>query len=164
MSSIGYVLLIVASLVHVALMRGPRNAADAIEIVLGYAFLFIVALSGFIAFLGHTLRADEIARQIGWQAGNPFQSEVAAANLAFGVLGLLAFRFRGDFWLATAIGYAVFLIGAGVVHIYQIIAAGNRAPLNAGAAILAADLLVPVVLLILVVIHRRLAGRKSSPL
>ncbi len=79
------------------------------------------------------------------------------------MLGLLAFRFRGNFWLATAIGYAVFLIGAGVVHIHQIVAADNRAPLNAGAAILAGDLLSPVVLLVLVVIHRRLTGPKGSP-
>ncbi len=152
------ILVIVASLAHIGFMRQPRNVASILAIVLKYAFIFIVAFSGFIAFLGHTFRADYVAQQIGWPTGNPFQSEVAVANLAFGVLGILTIWLRGTFWLATAISYAVFMTGAGVVHIHQLVVAGNRAPLNAGATILAADLIVPLILLVLAVVHWRLTG------
>lgn len=152
------VFLFIGSIVHVVFMRQPRNVANILGIFLQYAFIFVVATSGFIGFLGHTFRADEVAKQIGWPQGNPFQFEVAVANLAFGVLGLLTIWFRGNFWLATAAGYAVFMIGAGIGHVRQLVATGNRAEMNAGAVILAADLAFPLILLILVVIHRRLKG------
>lgn len=162
MALVPVALAIVLSIAHVGLMQAPRNATNVLGIILGYFFVFIVALSGFIAFLGHTLRADYVAQQIGWPAGNPFQSEVAVANLAFGVLGIFAIWFRGNFWLATAIGYAVFMMGAGILHVRQLIVAGNRAPLNAGVMILIADLAIPFILAILVVIHRRLTVSLSD--
>jgi hypothetical protein len=37
------------------------------------------------------------AREIGWPPGNPFQTEVAIANLAAGTLGILYFWIRGNF-------------------------------------------------------------------
>lgn len=155
------VLVLVASAAHIGLMQRPRNASNVLGIVLSYIFVFIVALSGFVAFFGHTFKADDVAQQIGWPSGNPFQFEVAVANLAFGVLGLLTVWFRGNFWLATAIGYAVFMMGAGAVHVDQVIVSENHAPLNAGATIILADLVVPVVLLVLVAVHRRLSGPQN---
>lgn len=148
------VMLFVSFIVHVTLMRQPRSSQNILRIFLRYAFIFVVAFSGFIGFFGHTFRADEVAKQIGWPQGNPFQFEVAVADLAFGVLGLLTIRFRGDFWLATAIGYAVFMMGAGVGHLHQLVVTGNRAEMNAGAVIFAADFAAPLILLTLVVIHR----------
>lgn len=159
---VGIVLVIVGSAVHIMLMRQPRNITNILGTVLSYFFIFVVAFSGLMAFLGHTFRADEVAQQIGWSPGSPFQFEVAVANLVFAVLGLLTIWFRGNFWLATAIGYAVFMMGAGVVHIRELIIAGNRNPLNAGAMILTADLALPVILLLLVMVHRRLTAPVNS--
>ncbi len=156
------VLLFVSSIVQIIFMQRPRNAANILGIFLQYAFIFVVGTSGLIGFLGHTFRADQVATQIGWPQGNPFQFEVAVANLAFGVLGLLTIWFRGNFWLATAIGYAVFMIGAGIGHVHQLVATANRAEMNAGLSILAADLALPLILLILVVIHRRLTGNRAA--
>lgn len=59
---------------------------------------------------------------------------------------LAAFRGVG-FQAATALIASIFLAGAGVGHIRQILIAGNFAPNNAGP-ILFADIGVPVVLLI----------------
>lgn len=157
--AIGFV--IVGSAVHIAMMRRPRNLANILETVLSYVFVFFVALSAFVAFLGHTFRADEVARQIGWSPGSPFQSEVAMANLVFAVLGVLTIWFRGNFWLATAIGYVVFMMGAGFVHIRDLAIAGNRAPLNAGAMILTVDLVFPAILLLAVIAHQRLVARSN---
>jgi hypothetical protein len=83
--------------------------------------------------MGHTFRAKETAEEIGWPPGNPFQSEIAVTNLAFGVLGLLSIRFRGLFWLATAVGQAIFLLGAACMHTREMLREKNFNPSNAGA-------------------------------
>ena len=46
-------------------------------------------------FIGHTAFADRTAAYIGWLADNPFQTEVAVANLAIGVLGILCYWVQG---------------------------------------------------------------------
>ncbi|MBE2899220.1 hypothetical protein DNK57_00005 [Methanothermobacter thermautotrophicus] len=71
-----------------------------------------VGLGSLWAFLGHAFMLDIIATYIGWPTGSPFQLEVAFANLSFGVLGLLSWKFRGEFWMATIIGFSVFYLGA----------------------------------------------------
>lgn len=111
------------------------------------SFLVVtVGLQGIWAFLGHYFKAEEIATLIGWPTGNPFQTEIAFANLAFGTLGLLCIPFHGEFWIATAIGISVFLLGAASVHIREIRKQGNLNPANAGG-ILLTDILTPVVLI-----------------
>lgn len=111
------------------------------------SFLIVtVGLQGIWAFLGHYFKAEMVADLIGWPAGNPFQTEIAFANLAFGTLGLLCVPFRGGFWIATTIGISIFLLGAASVHIREIRKQGNLNPANAGG-ILLTDILTPVVLL-----------------
>jgi hypothetical protein len=131
--------------VHVALSkdRSPRNVA---RVLLLYLLPIAVGLGGVMAFLGHTLRADEIARSIGWEPGSPFQFEVAVANLAFGILGLFCIKFRDGFWMATILGYGVFLEGAAYGHLREIVRADNWATNNAGV-ILGIDVLFPLCLL-----------------
>ncbi len=151
MSSIPVLLTLLFSVGHILLMRQPRRYADVMRIILRYVFLFMVGVSGLIAFAGHIFFSDDVAKQIGWPSGNPFQSEVAVTNLAFAVLGIFGFWFGTEFWLATALGYAVFMLGAGVVHIIDLVLHGNAAPLNSGAVILGADFVFPVFLLGLVI-------------
>jgi hypothetical protein len=104
-----------------------------------------IGLGGLWAFLGHYFKSDEVARYIGWPEGNPFQKEVAFANLALGTCGLLCLSFRGDFWLATIIFATVFLVGAFTVHVKSQRESGNKEPGNAGPVFFA-DILVPLVL------------------
>lgn len=117
------------------------------------AFLlsFLVCGVGFgsiFAFMGHFFAADKVAQGIGWPAGNPFQQEVAFANLGIGFLGVLCVWLRGNFWIATIIMNAVFLIGAGTVHLKEILAKGNMNYLNAGPVFFA-DFIGPMILLAL---------------
>ncbi len=74
-----------------------------------------------VGFLSQIVRRKENADSMGLPASNPLQSEIAVAHLAFGVLGLLSFWFRGIFWFATAVGQAVFLIGISVVHAREVL-------------------------------------------
>ncbi len=139
--------------VHGLLLAKDRSPGAIGRLYLVYLLPICVGGSGVMAFLGHTMRADEIARSIGWPTGNPFQFEIAAANLAFGVLGLLCIRFRDGFWTATIVGYGIFLEGAACVHIYEIRTAGDWAVNNAGP-ILYMDIVLPIVLLGLLILAR----------
>jgi hypothetical protein len=147
-AAIGFVL----ALLHVAIQKRPRTRRGIVDTLLLYFFAFPIGLGGLLGFVGHTMRAGPVAASIGWPAGNPFQYEVAVANLAFGVLGLLCLRFRDGFWTATAIGWSVFMLGAAGVHLHQIHIGQPYAPENAGA-ILYFDIAAPLCLLALLIIR-----------
>jgi hypothetical protein len=151
------------SVAHIATTRRERNSERIWAIVLAYAIFFNVGVASLVAFYAHAFRPVETAALIGWPAGNPFQFEVACANLSFGVLGVLCLWLGAKFRLATILGFSVFVLGAAVGHIQQITLAGNQAPGNAGAP-LYADIMVPMALMILwavqYVIARRAHDRK----
>jgi len=81
------------------------------------------------------------ARFIGWADG-PFQAEVGFASLGFAMIGFLAFRAGYRERLAAIVGPSLFHVGRG--RVYQMIAAGNFAPGNAGVA-LYVDVILPAV-------------------
>lgn len=121
------IVMAVASAIHVSRTR-DRRPGRAAEIVLLWFF------------------GGATAQQIGFPTGNPFQFEVAMANFAFAVLGLLCLRARGRFWEATAVGFAVFYWGATLGHFIELIAHDDDAPYNAGP-ILITDIGLPLVIL-----------------
>lgn len=141
------------SIIYIIFTKQPRNIALIIKIALLYALVIFAGIGGIIAFSMHTFFSDQIARQIGWATGSGFQLEVAVANLAFGILGILCIWFRKNFWLATAIGYATFLFGAAGVHIHDIIQKGNVAPLNTGVILFLNDISIPLFILVLAIIY-----------
>ena len=105
-----------------------------------------VGLQGVFAFLGHFFKSDEVARGIGWPAGNPFQKEIAFTNLSLGILGILCVWFRGDFWLATIIARSVFTWGAAGIHLADTKKRKNTSIFNAGP-VLYFDLFFPCLLI-----------------
>ncbi|EKQ53919.1 MAG: hypothetical protein B655_1085 [Methanobacterium sp. Maddingley MBC34] len=110
------------------------------------------------ASIGHSFFANHVASSIGWAPGSPFQQEVAFANLAFGVLGILCIWIRGNFWTATVIGVSIFLLGDAMGHISNLFVTGNYASGNAGA-VLVLDILVPLLLIGLLVAYRIMEER-----
>ncbi len=150
MTYIFILITIVAALLNLFLSKQPKTINRVFEVFLVW-FLFIMIGIGCIwAFIGHVFMSNFVATSIGWPAGNPFQLEVGVANLAFGILGILSIKIRDNFLLATVIAASIFLLGAGIVHITNIMQTGNMAPGNAGFALLI-DILIPVVLIILMV-------------
>jgi hypothetical protein len=141
--------------------RGVSPSRKA-EILLTWAFVCIVGFGGVWAFIGHTIFADQVAASIGWPAGNPFQQEVALADLSIGVLGLLSARITGSFRIATLISYAIFMCGAGMIHLWQIQTVQNYAVNNAGP-VLWVDICMPFILIGLYILTFTLKKREKQP-
>ena len=149
MASLFFLVLgLVVGAVHLYLDKQPRTKARVAEIFLLWLLVITVGIGSIFGFIAHTVYADTTAASIGWPAGNPFQSEVAVANLSVGVLGILCYWMRGNFWVATAIGFSVWWLGDAVVHIRSIVVEANYAPNNAGVTFYL-DILVPVMLIAL---------------
>ncbi|MGD9921921.1 MAG: DUF6790 family protein [Pseudorhodoplanes sp.] len=151
---------LIASGIAYAARPAPRTRAQLIEALFAYFLLFSIGVSFFYNFVMHVFFGEMAARFIGW-ADSPFQTEVGFASLGFAVVGLLAFR--GDRGLRTAavVGPSLFLLGAAGGHVYQMIAARNFAPGNAGI-IFWTDLLIPAMGLGLLYLQRR--EREPEPL
>lgn len=137
--------IVVASSLHLRAHR-DLDRRERFEAVTMYA-IGILGSHGFTSFIVHTVFADQVAASIGWAAGSPFQTEVAGANLAIGLIGFLGF-WRKDVWLPFVLAKTVFLWTAGVTHLVDMLRNGNMAVNNAGP-ILYWDFLVPVVLIVL---------------
>jgi hypothetical protein len=147
--------------IHLARNKQDRTARGAFLALIPWFFFAFVGLGGVRDFVFHTFDPNNTAELIGWPTGNPFQTEVAMANLSYGILGLLSLRYRGKFWWATTIAYSVFLWGDAIVHIKEIVVNNNHEPANAGFP-LYADILIPAILYILLLIQWRLNTRPPA--
>lgn len=134
-NSIALILMVIAIVAHLGIRRKGLDREHALEIFLLWVIVIGIGFSGLFAFAGHVFAADQVAVSIGWPTGSPFQFEVGMANLALGIIGVLCYRFRDNFWLSTIIANAVFLFGDGIGHIRQMAANGNFAPFNTGATL-----------------------------
>ena len=147
------VIAIAGAAVQLARSRRPRTLGHASEVFLVWLLVVWAGIASVFTFLSHTLFANQTAMAIGWPTGNPFQSEVAVANLAVGVLGILCYWIRGSFWLATVIATSVWLGGDAVVHIYDIVVNQNYHPGNVGLPFYF-DILLPLLLIVLEIVYR----------
>ena len=154
-----YIIFILTILVAVLvlLISKIRNKALNKKIIVKtflLSFLVIsVGIGSIWAFIGHLFLSEQVAASIGWVAGSPFQLEVAFANLAIGVLGILCYWIRGNFWTATVIVNSIFLLGDAYVHVINMLQFANYAPGNAGS-VLYMDIIGPVILIILLVAYK----------
>ncbi len=113
------ILMVVLPLLHLAISKVPRTSKRVVHILLLYALV-----------IPHVFFADQTAQSIGWPAGNPFQFEVGLHDGAWGVLGFLCIWIGGRFWLATGLGWSLFMLGAAYGHIREAVIEGNYAPYN----------------------------------
>jgi 4-amino-4-deoxy-L-arabinose transferase-like glycosyltransferase len=124
------ILPLIVAVGQIGVDKSSRSRERKIETFLLYLFGIGVAGSGIGGFFGHVFISDSVAESIGWPTGNPFQLEVGFANLAIGILGIVAMGRRDGFREATVIAVTVFGVGATIVHVSDIIDTGNLAPGN----------------------------------
>ena len=124
------ILPLLVAAAYVRLDKSDNTRERRLEVYLIYLFALGVAGSGIGGFFGHFFLSDVVAESIGWQIGNPFQLEVAFANLTVGILGLVAMGRRDGFREATVMAVTVFAVGATIVHAIDLVETGNLAPGN----------------------------------
>ena len=142
--------LFVAALVCARLSRSGAPIADRL---LAWILLLPIGVSGLWAAVFHLIFPDAAAADIGW-APSPFQFEVGMADLAMGLTACVSFWRGLDFKAAAVMTNAIFLIGAAIGHVRQMIVAGNFAPGNAGVPFYG-DIAFPLLAIILLIIVRR---------
>jgi len=145
-----FVLSFVVAGLHLYRDKQPRTGRRVAEILLLWLLVINTGLGGLWAFVGHTVFANDVAESIGWPTGNPFQTEVAVANLAIGTLGILCYWIRGNFWTAAVIATSIWLLGAAAIHVEEMVNEGNFNPGNAGL-IFYMDIITPLLLVVLLV-------------
>ncbi len=147
-------LVVVAASIHVAVSSRRRRSGAAIAgTYLLYFFVVYVGLMGLLTAYAHVFRPIQTSASIGWST-SPYEYEVGMADLTVGVLGILCVWFRGNFWLATAIANAVWLLGDAVGHVRQVVIYNNHASNNSGL-FLYLEIVTPLVILLLTLYHRR---------
>jgi hypothetical protein len=147
-------LAIVAATAHLALSSRSRSSGTAIvKTFLLYLLFVYVGLMGLLTAYAHVFRPLQTSASIGWST-SPYEYEVGMADLTVGVLGIMCVWIRGNFWLATAIANAVWLLGDAVGHIRQMVLNNNHAPNNAGI-FLVAEIIAPLVILFLALYANR---------
>lgn len=152
---------IIAASIHLAFSPPRRSSGAAIiETYLFYLLFVYVGLMGVFTAAGHVFRPAETSASIGW-GPSPYEYEVGMADLTMGVLGILCLKFRGNFWLATAIANAVWLLGDAVGHIRQLWLYHNHAANNSGI-FLVMEFMMPLLILFLVFYHP--GARRQSPI
>ncbi|MBB6306312.1 DUF6790 family protein [Xanthobacter tagetidis] len=146
---------------HLALAKGPWTRRNVLRLLLVYAFVLDVGMVGFFfGFVPHVFFADEAAKLIGWAPGSPFQFEVGLHDGAWGLLGFLCVFIGGGFWLATALGWSFFMLGAAYGHVRELVVAHDFAPYNLMPAF--TDTFIPLWLLGLLYAYWRSGGLEGG--
>lgn len=136
---IGVILFALATVPHLArgLEPGWQQAFlnDAVTYLIGWAMLG--------AGIAHLLFGRRISRTIGF-AANEYEFEVGAADLAMGVVALLAASYAPEFSWAIILASSIYRVACGIGHIRSMIRDRNFAPNN--TTILVVNFLVPAFL------------------
>lgn len=139
---------VVGASVHLAFSPKRRSSGAAIAgTYLLYLLFFYVGVMGLLTAYAHVFRPVETSASIGWIT-SPYEYEVGMADFTVGVLGVLCLKFRGNFWLATAIANAVWLLGDAGGHVRQMTLNDNHAANNSGI-FLVTEFIMPLVILAL---------------
>ena len=151
------VLAIVAASIHLAFSASSRhNRAAIVKTYLLYLLFIYVGLMGVLTAYAHVFLPVQTSASIGWSP-SPYEYEVGMADLTIGVLGILCLWLRGSFWLSTAVGNAVWLVGDAVGHVRQVILYNNHAANNSGIFLIV-EIIMPLAILFLALYDRRHAS------
>jgi hypothetical protein len=129
----------------VSLLRRPKPVprATIADKFLSDYILYAVGFMYLYNFVVHTVFAATSAAFIGW-ANSPFQYEVGYASLGFGVAAIIAHARDITARLVAVVGPSLFLWGAAVGHVREILTTRNFSPGNAGV-VLWTDIFLPVI-------------------
>ena len=154
------ILALLGAAIHIIFLKN-KSAGKIAEVILLYLLFVAVGLGTFLAGLMHVFNGPATAKLIGWEPGSPFQAEVGYADIAFGLLGIFCLFIRGNFWLATIVANSAFLFLCMAGHIYSLAKNGNNAVYNIGPNTVIADVIIPIVLILLYVLISFMEKKKA---
>jgi uncharacterized protein DUF6790 len=154
------VLALLAASIH--LMFSPSSRGSKAATYLLYLLVIYVGLMGLLTAYAHVFRPVQTSASIGWST-SPYEYEVGMADLTVGVLGICCLWLRGNFWLATAIANAVWLLGDAIGHIRQMVINSNHAANNSGIFLVTEITMPTVILLLAVYVHFKSAPSVKWP-
>ena len=146
-------IFIAGAWLELGLAAGPVPFDAGLNILVKWLLLAFPGVGGLLAAYAHTARAEKTAAYIGWQAGSPFQFEVAMANLALGVAGVMCLWMSHGFQAATGVIFSIFVLGAARGHLDQQKKTGNKSPGNSGVFLWLNDIIAPAAILVLLAIR-----------
>jgi vacuolar-type H+-ATPase subunit I/STV1 len=130
----------------------------AVDVHLVWWMVWVVGIASVAGAAFHIFDGPQVAEMIGYTRGDGgFQWENAMGDLAIGVVGIMAYWFRGHFWLATIVVLTIQYLGDAAGHLYFWIVENNTKPYNIGIP-LWTDILLPIVMWVLYVVSRRANG------
>jgi hypothetical protein len=141
------VLALVAASIHLGVSSSRRTSKAATYLL--YLLVIYVGMMGLLSAYAQVFRPAQTSASIGWST-SPYEYEVGMADLTVGVLGIFCLWLRGNFWLATAIANAVWLLGDAVGHIRQMVLNLNHAANNSGIFLIT-EITMPFVILVLAI-------------
>ncbi|MBU0686499.1 MAG: hypothetical protein KKB81_01415 [Candidatus Margulisbacteria bacterium] len=150
-----FIISVIAIVIHVFLMK-ERSAKKIVGVILMYLLAINVGLSSIVSGVFHVFDGPATAARIGWAPGSPFQYEVGVADMAMGLVAFLCLFIRGTFWLAAIIAESFFLLACMIGHVHSLYISGNLAAYNIGPNIILSDLVMPLVLIGLYIIYKRM--------
>ncbi|SIT89786.1 DUF6790 family protein [Microbacterium sp. RU33B] len=137
---IGVILFVIFTILQFAQGAGDDWGPTLVQ----NAVIYMIGWSGVGAGISHILFGRKISQSIGFDK-SPYELEVGFADLAMGIVGLLAAQFSPDYWLAIILVSSIFRVGCGFGHIRSMIQDRNFAINN--TAILFVNFVVPAFLL-----------------
>lgn len=135
MQLLSFTPLIVLLIIVVA--TALRTKKEDVEKELLYRFVNTYMIFGGIWFaFGHLFYGEKVAESIGWPANNPFQKEVAFANLSFAIAAIYVSSTTKDLsaYKTLTVAYMAWLGGTLVVHFQDLIQKHNLSINNVLAA------------------------------
>jgi hypothetical protein len=143
----------IVGLVAVFMTGSMIDTTSVATTLLMWHLIVTIGLTGLLSSYMHIFKGERIAKSIGWASGSLFQVELGYCCLGMGLLGVMCYWFKDYFWLATIVFTTIFLVGAALVHIKEMIKNKNFKAGNAITTI--PDFLIPMTLIVLWFIAKR---------
>lgn len=138
---LGVILFLAATIAQFATGAGD----DWGPTLVGNAVTYLIGWAGVGAGVSHLFFGRRISGTIGFRP-SPYELEVGFADLAMGVVALLAAGYGPEFSLAVILVNAIFRVGCGIGHVRSMVQDRNFAINN--TAILFVNFVVPAFLLV----------------
>jgi len=155
-----FVVGVVVAIVKIRRAAFARRVVTQPYVLWGEVLFYTAGIGMIYSGLFHAYGGAMVAATIGW-GPSPFQYELGWFEIGIGIVGMLALWRGYEMRLAATLANAIFLFAAAAQHIQMMLVDHNYAPNNAGPVLWIADIVYPIVFLILAWLSREAHERSE---